>query len=171
MKKEEYINDKLFDMGERLKRNYAQPSTVSAPAEETSAPSEAPVSAASGRSDEFSRTLRDLEGRIANDLSAVDAELTELETRRKELERFKAVLDQCSAALPNLCGDLKALDLLRVNYFAGSGRVKNAQKNISAAPEQSRFTSAMAWKCALPVVLSVLAGAVLVSVTLLVLFL
>ena len=88
MKKEEYINDKLFDMGERLKRNYAQPSTFSAPAEETSAPSKAPVSAASGRSDEFSRTLRDLEGRIANDLSAVDAELTELETRRKELERF-----------------------------------------------------------------------------------
>ena len=170
MKKEEYINDKLFDMGERLKQNYARPVTdTPAPEVQNTA---APVSAAAGRSDEFSRTLRDLEGRIANDRAAVEAELNALDLRKRDLERFKAVLDDCSSALPNLCGDLKALDLLRVNYFAGSGRIKNAFKGTQGtAPEQIRFTSAMAWKCALPAVLAILASAVILSVTLLILFL
>ena len=79
MRKKEYINDKLFDMGERLKQNYAQPVTENTPQEVSIAPEKAPTSAASGRSDEFSRTLRDLEGRIANDRAAVEAELNELE--------------------------------------------------------------------------------------------
>lgn len=172
MKKEKYINDKLFDMGARLKQNYAQPMPEEAPAEVKSSPEKPLTSAASGRSDEFSRTLRDLEGRIANDRAAVDAELEEMALRRRELERFKAVLDECHATLPNLCGDLKALDLLRVNYFSGSGRVKNSAKNsVSAVQEQTQLTSAMAWKYALPVILAILAGAVLVCITLLVLFL
>jgi hypothetical protein len=172
MRKKEYINDKLFDMGERLKQNYAQPVTENTPQEVSIAPEKAPSSAASGRSDEFSRTLRDLEGRIANDHAAVEAELNELELRRRELERFKAILDECSGTLPNLCGDLKALDLLRVNYFAGSGRIKNAFKApLSAAPAQNELPSAAAWKFALPVAAAIVVSAVLVSITLLILFL
>ena len=172
MNREKYISDKLYHMGDRLMQNCTQPSAVSpaAEAENSSAVKRPAVSAASGRSDEFSRTLRDLEGRIAYDRAAVDAELAALELRKKELEKFQAILDECNTALPSLCGDLRALDHLRINYFAGSGRFNGTQSSSASVPEQPEITTRQAWKFVLFLALVILVGAGILAVTLLVLF-
>ena len=171
MNREKYISDKLFHMGDRLMQNCTQPAEPAAAEQNPSAAAPRVSSAASGRSDEFSRTLRDLEGRIAYDRAAVSAELAALELRKKELERFQAILDECNTALPSLCGDLRALDHLRINYFAGSGRFNANQSRGTSAPEQSEITSRQIWKFIWFFAVVILAGAGILAITLSALFL
>ena len=93
-----------------------------------------PVSA---RSDEFERSLRDLQGRLGRDLAEVAAELELLEERRRELEKFQAVLNHVSEEFSRLSAAPepgKALERLRIEYFQASGRAAAFGLRSGAVP-------------------------------------
>lgn len=194
MPRNDYISDKLVNISDRLKQNYAQsqPAAASPEPEETPAaivppnsnrvPETPPVPAwtpspSSGRGSEFERFRRDLEGRLVRDIAAVEAELNEEIHRRQELERFRAALERIQNEYNSLGGDgneqQKTLDRLRIEYFAASGRASAFDRGLAATPggfqeEPRPFRAAVAatW----PVAAALLLGALVLSATLLVLF-
>lgn len=194
MARRDYISDNLVDIRDRLKQ-YAKPAEAAAadpqldlpPRSAAPAPSPSPVAPAASavrtpsasRNDEWERARRDLEGRTARDLAAVSAELEQLDVRRKELEKFLAVLNHVSGEFPLLSGapdQTKALERLRIEYFQASGRAAafglhgGVQPGRPGGGEPAEKHFGRLVFEALPIGLFLLAGAVILALVLVFIF-
>ncbi len=192
MPRSDYISDNLVNIRDRLKQNYAKTAEIAAENPEAasgtpSGPVPAPLStrtplpARAGRNEELERARRDLEGRLLRDIAAATAELELERARRQELEKFLAVLNRNYAEFRQL-GDSagpdfsRSLERLRGEYFQAAGRISafELRRNPgggtgSADAEPKRFGRLMFES--LPLMIALLAGAMIVAAAMLIVFL
>ena len=181
MAKHDFISDNLVHMRERLKENAARAgASVSAVRDEKPARESAPLlserPAVGLRGEGFDRQRRDFGCRLERDRASVAAEL-ELESQKiAELERFAKALEGMENDFRNLPpGEspevLREFEKIRFSYYRASGRVSAFLKggaDASASPERegSRHGTAP-W---LPVAAAMVISALIVALTLIVLF-
>ena len=174
MAKNDFISDNLVHMRERLKENAARAGAPAAvPREDKTGTESAPPPPLSTRD----RQRRDFGCRLERDRAAVAAEL-ELESRKiAELERFSQALDSLEQGFRNLApGEtpevLREFEKLRFAYYRASGRVSAFLKgggDSASAPEREgiRHGTTAVW---MPVAAAMVVSALIVAVTLIVLF-
>ncbi|MGF0034871.1 hypothetical protein [Victivallis vadensis] len=192
MPRSDYISDNLVNIRDRLKQNYAK--TAEAATEKPEAvsdtppvPAPAPLSTRTpafphaGRNEELERARRDLEGRLLRDIAATTAELEQERIRRQELEKFLAVLNRNHTEFQQLgnSGDpdfARKLERLRGEYFQAAGRVsafelrRNSGGGISPADADPKRFGRLMFE-ALPLMIALIAGALIVAAALLIIFL
>lgn len=134
-----------------------------------------------GRNEELERARRDLEGRLLRDIAATTAELEQERIRRQELEKFLAVLNRNHTEFQQLgnSGDpdfARKLERLRGEYFQAAGRVsafelrRNSGGGISPADADPKRFGRLMFE-ALPLMIALIAGALIVAAALLIIFL
>ncbi|MDD3885864.1 MAG: hypothetical protein PHI35_03220 [Victivallaceae bacterium] len=172
MPRQNFISDKLLDMGDRLKRNYAEANGQELPAEKPVRPA---PSAGEGDA-ESARIGRELAEHIVRDQAKVAAGLEECELRHKELVRFQTVLNELAAAQAEQSaqGDRRReLEQLRIKYFAAAGRVDavaGAGATVMPARVDASYQPHAEWRRYLPVAIAVALGALLVAAAILIAF-
>lgn len=187
MAKNDFISDNLVHMRERLKENAARAGAPAAVPREDKTGTESapppplstriPMRQAPDRTDGFDRQRRDFGCRLERDRAAVAAEL-ELESRKiAELERFSQALDSLEQGFRNLASGetpevLREFEKLRFAYYRASGRVSAFLKgggDSASAPEREgiRHGTTAVW---MPVAAAMVVSALIVAVTLIVLF-
>ena len=189
MPRSDYISDNLVNIRDRLKQNYAKAAEAAPEPPEAAAgtPAPAPLSARtpalprSGRNEELERARRDLEGRLLRDIAATGAELELERARRQELEKFLAVLNRSHTEFRQL-GDssdpefARKLERLRGEYFQAAGRIsafelrRNPGGGIGPADADPKRFGRLMFE-ALPLMIALLAGALIVAAALLIIFL
>ena len=127
---------------------------------------------------EAGRDRRDLEGRLLRDLSFIEAEEVFAEQHTAALKRFKSVIEKELSQLQELDKSnsdpavfKSAIERLRIEYFHSSGRFEAevSRRNASnkfATPAEINMRPAPAWQ----VPAAIIASAIIVSLTMLMLF-
>ncbi|WP_294504123.1 hypothetical protein [uncultured Victivallis sp.] len=189
MAKHDFISDNLVHMRERLKENAARagapaPTPAAAREEKTGRePAQSLLSrdamrqAVMPRGDGFDRQRRDFGCRLERDRASVAAEL-ELQTQKMaELERFAKSLAEIESDFRHLPpGETpeiqREFEKVRFAYYRAAGRVsaflKEGGSDSASAPEREGIRNGMAaW---LPVAAAMIVSALIVALTLVVLF-
>ena len=186
MSKDGFVRDNLIDMRDHLKAAReailagTDPHEAARMAEAATAKTDPPKTApgSTGNTDGADlRILREFSGRIIHDRSAIDAATQALELRRSELEKFRKVLDELDSQLSgsrNISD--RQLERMQFTYYMAAGEFKGANSGRSDAAAAAAVASSEAKTFrqilleSLPLMVSVIAAAAVVSLTLLALF-
>ncbi len=173
--REGFVSDNLVNLGKRLQINYDLKESGNGFSDDLPAPEREKLAArrAIVERSEAERMYRELRDRIANSAAAAGAELEQLAAIRSELENYKKVLDESAAALDSLDPDsetvIRDIEAIRFRYFTASGRAQtffgstaSAQSNPGAVEESKTFSTLLFE--ALPVVLAILFGSLIIGV-------
>ena len=184
MPRDTFINDNLINIRDRLRKNYetmksplaGEPSQDS-PSGEIHLDLKNPLiqsTPSGGRSAD--REFNEFAGKLEHDLAAVAAELDAANTRKAVLEKFYSQLQDTAQDLNRLKADepaafFRELDRLRLAYFHNAGTAAPFRNNptplpFSAEPEKKQQAPSRN----ILLSLAVLLGALLVSLTLFILF-
>lgn len=132
----------------------------------------------SGFSRSSEREYNEFAGHLQHDLAAVGAELANTEIKQKELDNFNVQLQEIVRKLQELPVQnsqdfFREFDRLKIQYFQSSGRVSafrsTAQKTVQQ-PHQSAVTSSPERKRDILLPVSIIISALLISLTLLIIF-
>ena len=132
----------------------------------------------SGFSRSSEREYNEFAGHLQHDLAAIGAELANTEIKQKELENFNNQLQDIVRKLQELPVQnsqdfFREFDRLKIQYFQSSGRV-SAFRNSGHAPApqvpQARVDRPPARKRDILLPVSVIIAALLISLTLLIIF-
>ena len=182
--REGFVSDKLIYLGKQLQVNYeskVQPDEKTAPEPDTAGHTpELPRAklaeriAAVERS-EAERLHRELSDRIGHDSATVAAELEQFSAAQQELVRYREFLEHTAAELgaidPAVPAAIRHLEEIRYRCFTANGRAQvffggNSGRGGAAISPQSgteykSFASAM--RESLPLVLAIIAGALIIG--------
>ena len=173
--REGFVSDNLVNLGKRLQINYDLKESGNDFSDELPAPEREKLAArrAIVERSEAERMYRELRDRIANSAAAAGTELEQLAALREELEHFKNFLDDAADELDNLDPNsetvIRDIENVRFRYFTASGRAQAffgsggfAQSGNPGAAEEQRSFSTLFYE-ALPVVLAILFGSLLIG--------
>lgn len=173
--REGFVSDNLVNLGKRLQINYDLKESGNGVSDEIPPPEREKLAArrAIVERTEAERMYRELRDRIANSAASAEAELEQLAASRTELENFKKFLDDAAAEMekldPNSENVIRDIEEIRFRYFIASGRAQSffgggayASGNPGAVEEAKTFSNLLFE--ALPVVLAILFGSLLIGV-------
>lgn len=144
-------------------------SVVSATTETPQKTVRLPQLAANSSSPENHRDIRELEGRLLRDLSFIDAENELIQQRSEAMKNFRNIAVDLLDELQKEGVSSRQLDLIRIKYFQAYGRfdaVVSQRGNASQTTLPDAGKSIPVW----PVVSAVAGAALLISLTLIMLF-
>ena len=124
------------------------------------------------------REYNEFTGHLQHDLAAIGAELANTEIKQKELEFFNSRLLDIARKLQELPVQnsqdfFREFDRLKIQYFQSAGRVsafRNAGEKTVLQPSQTAVTPPPARKRDILLPVSILISALLISLTLLIVF-
>ena len=173
--REGFVSDNLVNLGKRLQINYDLKESGNGFSEELPPPEREKLAArrAIVERTEAERMYRELRDRIANSAASAEAEMEKLAANRAELENFKKFLDDAAAEMEKLDPDsesvIRDIEDIRFRYFIASGRAQSffgggpAIPGNPGATEEAKTFSTLLYE-ALPVVLAILFGSLLIGV-------
>ena len=185
MPRDKFISDNLINHRDYLREKCANIAQKQLSSEAHPAPQEihldlktAVPAGNSGYSRSSEREYNEFAGHLQHDLAAIGAELANTEIKQKELENFNTQLQDIVRKLQELPVQnsqefFREFDRLKIQYFQSSGRV-SAFRNGGHAPapqtSQATVTPPPARKRDILLPVSVIISALLISLTLLIVF-
>ena len=166
--REGFVNDNLMSIGKRLHADY---NVLNGSDNETGNAEERTATESARR--EAEKLLRELSDRVGRDSAAAVAELEQDAVRREELEKFRDFLSGIRAEMDavdvSALSAMRKLEEIRYRIFTAAGRAQaffisgggSAVGSDPAEPERKPWREI--WRESLPLVLSVLIGALLVG--------
>ena len=181
--REGFVSDKLIYLGKQLQVNYdgkSQPDGQPVPEPDAERAPELPRAKLAERSaaverSEAERLHRELSDRIGHDSAAASAELEHLAAAQQELTRYRDFLEHTAAELGAVDtaspAAIRRLEEIRYRcftangraqiFFGGSSRGSGSAMSQQSGTEYQSFASAM--HGSLPLVLAIIAGALIVG--------
>ena len=184
MPRDKFISDNLINIRDHLRQNCAIMAQQNAPSSENTAdPGEIhldlknPVPMGGGSARSAEREYNEFTGRLQHDLAAIGAELSNIEIKQKEFSNFNARLLETIKSLQELPVQnsqdfFREFDRLRIMYFQYAGRVSAYRNNEKSLPQQTAEVTPQQPKAKHDILLalSILISALLISLTLLIVF-